>query len=364
MAHIHSIYDTDLHFIIDPINRGITSESGKVTLMRNDHNSERFTFEIPRFVEGHDMSKTDKVEVHYVNVDGVNKKTQNADIYEVDDLQISPDSNDMVICSWLISKNATKYVGTLSFIVRFVCYSEKEITYQWFTDVFKGINVLSAIYNADTLPGGYDVDVIENWKRDVVQHFLKSDVYADTISSRNQAVNSAAAAATSAAAAKQSENMTQALVGQIRKDIANGVYNGIDGIQGPKGDKGEKGDTGAVGPKGATGPTGPQGPQGIKGTTGATGATGATGPQGPKGATGAQGLRGPEGATGPTGPQGQKGDKGDPGESGVVAPVSGFFTLSVDANGNLYAVTNSEDTGMTFEYDSATGNLYYVQEGV
>lgn len=364
MAHIHRIYDTDTHFIIDPINRGITSESGKVTLMQNDHLSERFTFEIPRFIEGHDMSLTDKVEVHYLNIDGVNKKTQNADIYEVDDLQISPDSNDVVICSWLISKNATKYVGTLSFVLRFVCYSDTQITYQWFTDVFKGINVLSAIYNTEVIAADYGVDTIENWKRDMIQYFLDSDVYKDTVTNRNESAISATKAATAALNAQKAETNANALVNQVKKDLAAGVYNGVDGIQGPKGDKGEKGDTGAVGPRGATGATGPQGPKGAKGDKGDTGATGATGATGPQGIRGAQGLRGPEGATGAVGPQGPKGDKGDPGESGIVAPVSGFFTLSVDADGNLWAVTNSEDAGVSFEYDDETGNLYYVQGGV
>ena len=77
MRHIHSIYDTDQHFIIDPIDRSITSEAEKVTLMQNDHLSERFTFELPRYIEGHDMSLTDKVEVHYLNIDGANKRTRN-----------------------------------------------------------------------------------------------------------------------------------------------------------------------------------------------------------------------------------------------------------------------------------------------
>ena len=121
MPHIHSIYDTDLHFIIDPITRSITSESGKVTLMQNDHNSERFTFEIPRYIEGHDMSLTDKVEIHYNNIDGSNKRTYNSDIYEVDDLQVSQDSDNMVIFSWLISKNAHTTAGSLNFIAIFVC---------------------------------------------------------------------------------------------------------------------------------------------------------------------------------------------------------------------------------------------------
>ena len=101
---------------------------------------------------------------------------------------------------------------------------------------------------------------------------------------------------------------------------------------------------GAQGPKGATGAAGPIGP------TGSTGATGATGPQGKQGAQGVQGLQGPQG---PSGPQGA---------SGVTAPASGFFTLQVDPNGDLYAVY--ADTATVLEapvsYDQATGDLYYT----
>lgn len=125
---------------------------------------------------------------------------------------------------------------------------------------------------------------------------------------------------------------------------------GPTGPQGPEGLKGDKGDKGDVGPAGEGGPTGPQGPKGDTGPAGPTGATGPTGPQGKQGIQGAQGLQGPQG---PTGPQGA---------SGVTAPTSGFFTLQVDPNGDLYAVY--ADTATASEapvsYDPATGDLYYM----
>lgn len=125
---------------------------------------------------------------------------------------------------------------------------------------------------------------------------------------------------------------------------------GPTGPQGPEGLKGDKGDKGDVGPAGEGGPTGPQGPKGDTGPAGPTGATGPTGPQGKQGIQGAQGLQGPQG---PTGPQGA---------SGVTAPTSGFFTLQVDPNGDLYAVY--ADTATASEapvsYDPTTGDLYYT----
>ena len=125
---------------------------------------------------------------------------------------------------------------------------------------------------------------------------------------------------------------------------------GPTGPQGPEGLKGDKGDKGDAGPAGEGGPTGPQGPKGDTGPAGPTGATGPTGPQGKQGIQGAQGLQGPQG---PVGPQGA---------SGVTAPTSGFFTLQVDPNGDLYAVY--ADTATASEapvsYDPATGDLYYM----
>jgi len=57
MAHIHPVYDTDSHFTINPITREIKNESStKTRLIQYDHNSERFSFDMPKTVEGHDMT--------------------------------------------------------------------------------------------------------------------------------------------------------------------------------------------------------------------------------------------------------------------------------------------------------------------
>lgn len=142
---------------------------------------------------------------------------------------------------------------------------------------------------------------------------------------------------------------------------------GPQGIQGPQG---PKGDTGLQGLQGVQGPAGPVGPEGLQGPQGERGATGPAGPQGPKGdkgdkgdtglqgAQGAAGRDGAQGAQGPQGLQGPKGDKGDTGESGVTTPISGYYTLSVDANGDLWCYYNATDTPPTFTYDTSSGDLY------
>ena len=69
-------------------------------------------------------------------------------------------------------------------------------------------------------------------------------------------------------------------------------------------------------------------------------------------------LTGPPGIPGPPGKEGEKGEQG---ESGVIAISSGMFALELDpATGNLYAVYPDGEIPPQFEYDSVTGNLYYV----
>lgn len=160
MAHIHSVYDSDSHFKIDPITRMITNMSSqKVTLVQYDHNSERFTFELPRYVEFHDMSTCNVVEVHYLN-------GENSGVYLVDDLQISPEGEDVVICSWLISQNATQFVGSLNFLVRFVCTTNGVIDYAWNTAIFSGINISTGLDNSSTVAEDYS-DILLQWKAEI-----------------------------------------------------------------------------------------------------------------------------------------------------------------------------------------------------
>ena len=164
MAHLHSVYDTDAHFSINPITRQLRNEAtSKTSLIQHDHNSERFTFEIPRWVEGHDMSLCNKITVHYINIDSVSKEFVKGR-YEVDDMDISPESDDVVILSWLISGNATQLVGSLQFLIRFACVTGDEIVeYAWNTAVCNSISVSSGINADETFETDY-VDVIEQWK--------------------------------------------------------------------------------------------------------------------------------------------------------------------------------------------------------
>ena len=126
------------------------------------------------------------------------------------------------------------------------------------------------------------------------------------------------------------------------------------------------------GKDGRDGVDGAQGPQGIPGTAAAKGATytpyvseagvisftndgGLPNPE----PVNIKGPKGDNGDKGEPGPQGTPGVKGDPGESGIVTPISGMFTLSVDEDGNLWAYYNDADAPPKFELDGA-GDLDYI----
>lgn len=165
MAHKHSVYDSDAHFIIDPITRVAKKDPNhKAMVIQFDHNSERFTFEVPRYIEGNDMSTCNKVEVHYLNYEPKTKQEIKG-VYTSDDLQISPDDDGIVICSWLISSNATQLVGTLSFVVRFCCVDGTTSTYAWNT-ALATVNVSTGIDGSDAAVADYS-DVLEKWKAEL-----------------------------------------------------------------------------------------------------------------------------------------------------------------------------------------------------
>lgn len=171
--HLHEMRDTDKHFIIDPVTRAITNaNAAKNKLIQFDHNSEIFTFEIPQHIDGHDMNKCDKVEIHYINIDGKTKE-QSKDLFNAkaaaktdSDLVFNIEDEKLLFC-WKISGNATKYAGSLNFLVCFSCLDDTgAITYKWHTDIFKGIIISDGLNNTEAVVEQYS-DVLEQWKKEL-----------------------------------------------------------------------------------------------------------------------------------------------------------------------------------------------------
>jgi hypothetical protein len=170
MAHLHPVYDADPHFIIDQDSREIIYDSdSELILIQGDHNSERFTFELPRYIDNHDMSLCNKVYVHFINIDAANPETCNKDVYEIDDVQACPDDEEnTVVCSWLVSRNATMYVGSLNFIVSFTCVTGSRLDYVWNTGVYSGIVVKEGINNGEPVITNHS-DILEEWHQKLIE---------------------------------------------------------------------------------------------------------------------------------------------------------------------------------------------------
>lgn len=186
MANEHgTIRDTDPHFIIDTVTRKLRTESTKITLVQGDHNSERFTFEVPQEIEGHKMELTDKVQIHYINIDQVRKK-QSPGVYEADDVTIVPAEGEnpaKVTFSWLIDHTATKYQGVLNFVVRFVCMEGASVTYSWSTAIHTGIAITDGINNGQIVIEEY-IDILKEWERE-----LKANQVVSLVQTRAGAVD-------------------------------------------------------------------------------------------------------------------------------------------------------------------------------
>lgn len=134
------VIDFDHHFIVDAFTREIMSKKPqKDVLIQNDHNSERFTFEVPRFIEGRDIGLCNLVQVHYRN-------GRKSGVYTVTDLKTCEFLNDVVLCSWLISQNATSNAGSLSFMLKFAQINDDNvIEYAWNTKAYDQVEVTGSI---------------------------------------------------------------------------------------------------------------------------------------------------------------------------------------------------------------------------
>lgn len=153
----HEVIDDDTHFIIDPVTRTITNpDSADIVLIQHDHNSEIFTFEIPRVIEGHDILTTSAtVQIHFRNISLDGKESSSGLSMASPRYSNEYDGGKTVLFSWSIPKTATMYNGILAFAIRIACLGnlvdhEFAIEYDWHTEIFAGIPVLETIDNSDS----------------------------------------------------------------------------------------------------------------------------------------------------------------------------------------------------------------------
>lgn len=175
MAHMHGVRDDDPVFSIDTDSRVIMyPDENTPMLIQNDHNSERFTFEVQHEIDGHPVESCNRIRVHFINVSAANQNEFSASMYKVDDATTSEDDPELVRFTWLIDQSATQYVGSLSFLVELSCINDAGvIEYSWHSGIFEGITVSNGMDNSDAIIGDR-YDVIDTWAANVKNEILAS----------------------------------------------------------------------------------------------------------------------------------------------------------------------------------------------
>ena len=159
-VHIHSVSDSDAHFVIDPDTRQITSMSPTPNvLMQNDHRSEIYTFEIPRYVEGHDMLKCNRIRLHFINVGS--GKQEYRDSAELS-LRTNPADATTLISTWEIRRQAIQYAGKLCFLLQYLCVEDSAIVYEWHTDTYSDVEIRATFDNGEPATFEYS-NILEDW---------------------------------------------------------------------------------------------------------------------------------------------------------------------------------------------------------
>lgn len=150
---IHNIVDTDTHFIIDSSTRLVKNETEtKSMLVQYDHNSEKFTFRVPRKIDEHDLTNCNVVRVHFINLD----KSKRPAYEGVDDITESlgecEEDDECVTCSWLVPDRATQVAGFLHFVIQFACVNKEtnKVLYSWNTAKYTGITIADGIKNDES----------------------------------------------------------------------------------------------------------------------------------------------------------------------------------------------------------------------
>lgn len=324
MAHIHSVYDSDGHFLIDGKTRNIKSATGKKkTIVQYDHNSERLTFELPRIIEGHDMTTCDVVEIHYLNIDPRTGDIKKG-VYEVQDLQVSEEDENMATFSWLISRNATQYAGPLQFLATFKCCSEGEEEYSWSTHIYKQFCVTRGIDNGEAVVEEY-ADILAQWR----EVFLGNAT---------------------------EEELAQALDKALERAKESGAFDGADGQPGKDGSPGKDGYTPVKGVDYFDGQPGKDGADGKDGSPGKDGYTPVKGVDYFDGQPGKDGKDGSPGADGYTPVKGKDYFDGEPGKDGSNGKDgSDGVSATHSWNGTVLTVTSASGTSSA-DLKGATGS--------
>ena len=184
----HPVTDKDTHFIIDGATRLVKNESDvKSMLVQNDHNSEQFTFKVPREFDNHDLSLCNTVRVHFINVDKSKRMESKKFSLITETLRVCPDDDTYVLCSWLIPREATLYAGILSFVIEFACIEDEKTLYSWNTAKYSGVTIADGLNAVDESIEEYS-DILTKWENELKANQI-TKIEQTTVSTEDEGVN-------------------------------------------------------------------------------------------------------------------------------------------------------------------------------
>lgn len=162
----------DAHFIINTTTREISMSNAsnkKLTIMQYDKKSERYSFDIDKIIDGHDLTKCNRVQIHFTNI-GSNR-LHNDGTYPVDDVQVNLSDENKLTFTWLVGEEATQYNGMLSFLVTFECVDGDEILYRWSSSIYKSIQIAVGMDNNNTVFEVYSDELLK-WQNKMELEYI------------------------------------------------------------------------------------------------------------------------------------------------------------------------------------------------
>lgn len=168
MSDIKLVPDESLCLVIHPASKTIAPKYKRqkaIHVAKGDHDSVLIEFEMPRYVNGYDMSaEENSIQIHYANIscEDTTKRSKGFDGAENITVKENEETEeDIVSFCWRVPSGATKYAGALSFGITFERYEkiddEMQEIYSWSTAPYGKTIVCDSMDNTkETMDSAYN----------------------------------------------------------------------------------------------------------------------------------------------------------------------------------------------------------------
>lgn len=150
------------YFSVNTAEKVVVKQSEwKITVAQYEQDATCLVFDMPRYIDGHDMLACNAKEVHYTTRGG------GLGVYEIVDAALKRGSDKIITFSWYLSGIATENVGPLSFVIRFAEIENSNptnILFDWYTlSNDKDIEITAGMNNGEPVIEPH-VDILNQWR--------------------------------------------------------------------------------------------------------------------------------------------------------------------------------------------------------